>query len=80
MTERSNADLFEVLICQVRQDGKINVVLSKTLNVLPETELLQPVTNLLHRGAPRGFVDRATGLRQYRMPPDSTGQGSVFGA
>jgi hypothetical protein len=50
MAKRRNADLFEVLICQISKDGKIDVVLGKALSVLPETELLEPVRNLLHRG------------------------------
>jgi hypothetical protein len=49
MTERS-ANLFEVLICQILHDHKANVVLGKSLRVLPEAELLQPVSDLLHRG------------------------------
>jgi hypothetical protein len=33
----------------MRQDGEIDVILGKALSVLPETELLKPVRNLLHR-------------------------------
>ena len=56
MAQRHNANLFEVLICQIRKDGKIDVVLGKALSVLPETELLEPVRNPLHRGrTPEGF-------------------------
>jgi hypothetical protein len=36
MAQRHNADLFEVLICQIRKDGKIDVVLGKTLGILSE--------------------------------------------
>ena len=50
MTERGNTSLFEVLIGQIRQNDKADVVLSKPLRVLPEAELLQPVGDLLHRG------------------------------
>src|SRR5262245_53480923 len=50
MAERRNADLFEVLICQISKDGKIDVVLGKAVSVLPETELLKPICNLLHLG------------------------------
>src|SRR6516165_7666548 len=50
MPERHNANLFEVLISQVAQNGKINIVLGKALNVLLHTELFEPVRNLLHRG------------------------------
>jgi hypothetical protein len=38
MAERQNADLFEVLICEISKDGQIDVVLGKALSVLPETE------------------------------------------
>ena len=50
VAERCNANLFEVLICQIRQDDKANVILGKTPSVLAETELFEPVCNLLHRG------------------------------
>ena len=49
MTERRNANLFEVLICQIRQDDKANIVLSKALRVLSKIELLKPFGDLLHR-------------------------------
>jgi hypothetical protein len=49
-SERRDANLFEVLICQIRQDDKTNVILGKTPSVLAETEPLKPVCNLLHRG------------------------------
>jgi hypothetical protein len=59
MTERRNANLFEVLIGQIRQDDKTNVILGKALSVLSETELLKPVRNLLHRGPSVGATRRA---------------------
>jgi hypothetical protein len=39
-----------VLIREIGQDGKADVVLGKARRVLPETELLKPVSDLLHRG------------------------------
>ena len=45
MIERRNADLFEILISQIRQNGKGNVVLSKAVSVLSETKLLEPFHN-----------------------------------
>jgi hypothetical protein len=48
VTERCNANLFEVLIGEIRQDDKADVVLGKALRVLSETELLKPVRELLH--------------------------------
>jgi hypothetical protein len=38
-----------VLIREIGQNCKANVVLGKSLSVLSETQLLQPVSNLLHR-------------------------------
>src|SRR5262245_30473423 len=52
MSERHNANLFEVLIGQVAQNSEVNIVLGKRLNVLGHTELLEPIRNLLHRSAP----------------------------
>ena len=49
MTERRNPKLFQVLVCQMGQDSKGNVVLGKALRVLPEADVLKPVRNLLHR-------------------------------
>jgi hypothetical protein len=66
------------LVCQIRQDGKIDVILGKALRVLPETELLKPVSDLLHGGpSPRGYraelLDRAmeslTDKSQGSTPP-----------
>ena len=51
MTKRGNPKFFEILVCQVRQDDKANVILGKALRVLPETKLLKPVSDLLHRGS-----------------------------
>src|SRR5580704_15370214 len=45
-----NADVLEVLLAKMREYGNINLILGKPLSVLPETELFQPVRNLLHRG------------------------------
>jgi hypothetical protein len=52
-----------VLIGQIGQDGKADVVLGKSLRVLPETELLKPVSDLLHRG----------GAPEYRASPARVG-------
>ena len=57
MAERRNADLFEVLICQISKNGNIDVVLDKPLSVLPETEVLKPVrTSPLGPSDPAGFL------------------------
>jgi hypothetical protein len=49
MTQR-HPDFFKVSVREVRQDRKANIVLGKSLGVLPEAELLQPVGDLLHGG------------------------------
>jgi hypothetical protein len=54
MTERDTY-VLKVLIREIGQDGKADVVLGKSLRVLPETELLKPVSDLLHRGATPGI-------------------------
>jgi hypothetical protein len=52
MAKRCDADFFKVLIRQVAQNGKINIVLGKALGVLGHAELFEPVRNLLHCAAP----------------------------
>jgi hypothetical protein len=48
MPER-DTDFPEVLICEMAENGNVNLVLGKALSVLPETEPFEPVRNLLHR-------------------------------
>ncbi len=45
-----DAKIFEVLIGQMRECRKINVVFGKALCVLGHAERFEPVRNLLHRG------------------------------
>jgi hypothetical protein len=54
------------LICQIRQDDKANVILGKTPSVLAETEPLEPVCNLLHRGC----TPARTGVAKQSAPDD----------
>jgi hypothetical protein len=49
MAERRDPNLFEILIGQVTQNIEINIILGKSLSVLPDAELFEPVCNLLHR-------------------------------
>jgi hypothetical protein len=44
-----------VLIREIGQNGKADIVLGKALRVLSETELLKPVSDLLHRGSALGL-------------------------
>ena len=52
MPNRFNAHFFEILISQILQNIKINIVLSKALSVLVHAELFEPVRNLLHHSLP----------------------------
>ena len=60
MTKR-HPDFFEVLVCQIRQNGETNVILGESLSVSPKAERLKPVRNLLHRGPYKVKVTRAPG-------------------
>jgi hypothetical protein len=64
MTKRGDPKFFQVLVCQMRQDTKVDVILGKALRVLPETELLKPVSDLLHRGS----------VPDYRTSPARIGE------
>ena len=64
MTKRSDPKFFQVLVCQMRQDTKIDVILGKALRVLLETELLKSVRDLLH---PDSAPD-------YRASPPAIGE------
>jgi hypothetical protein len=50
MTKRRHTNLFEVLVCQIRQNGEADVIFGKPLSILPKAELLKPLRNLLHLG------------------------------
>ena len=55
MTERY-PNVFKVVIRQIGQDGKAEVILGKKLRVLCKTKLLKPIGNLLHRHPGSGDV------------------------
>ena len=42
-----------MLIRKIGQNGKTDVILGKALRVLPKTNFLKPLRNLLHRGPSR---------------------------
>ena len=48
MTERRNSNFFEVLVGQIRQDNKVDVILGKPSSVLLEAELLKPRQKFYH--------------------------------
>src|SRR4029077_1049201 len=65
---KDNAEVFQVLICQVAQNRKINAVFSKASRVLGHAELFEPIGNLLHgRKPPR---DRAYGALDEDTRPN----------
>jgi hypothetical protein len=45
-----NAELFQVLLSQFRQDFPINVIFSKQLGILSQSNLFQPVLQIGHLG------------------------------
>src|SRR5215471_21529724 len=49
MPER-DSDFFQVLIGQIAENARINVIVGKTLRVLPEANCVEPVRNRLHCG------------------------------
>jgi hypothetical protein len=65
MTKRRNANLFEILVGQIRQDDKANVVLDKALLVLTKTEPLKPVSDPPHPGS--AFRDYRAFTRPHRQ-------------
>jgi hypothetical protein len=52
MAKRSDEDLFQILIGQIRQDREIYIIISKALGILGHAELFEPVRHLLHRLPP----------------------------
>jgi hypothetical protein len=48
MPER-NANVFQILISQMRENRNIDFVLDKAIGVFGHPELFEPVRNLLHR-------------------------------
>jgi hypothetical protein len=49
---KGDAEFFQALICQVRQDRGVDVVLGKALRVLGHAELFEPMRKVLHCAAP----------------------------
>jgi hypothetical protein len=49
MTERTDTEVFQVLVCQIPENREIDIVVSKALGVLGHSEFFEPISNLLHR-------------------------------
>ena len=43
-----DAELLQILICQIRENAEVDRVFSKALGVLGHAELFEPIGNLLH--------------------------------
>jgi hypothetical protein len=50
-----DADFLQVFVGQIAENAGIDVIFGKTLRVLPEANCIEPVCNLLHRGAAGGL-------------------------
>jgi hypothetical protein len=70
MTEGSDTEVFQVLVCQIAEDREIDIVISKAPGVLGHPEFFEPIRNLLHRRPPTDlrypFWTRRTEV--YRTP------------
>jgi hypothetical protein len=60
MTSKPERNNIWVFAHDAGEHREINVVLGKALNVLSDTELLEPVRNLLHRGRTRRVSRRTS--------------------
>ena len=48
---KDNAEILEILICQVREDGEIDPILSKALRILGHAKLFEPLSKTVHNTA-----------------------------
>jgi len=57
---KRDAYVLEILIGQIPKGTNVNIVFGKALGVLGHSQLLEPVRNFLHRGAPTisSWLDR----------------------
>ena len=51
-----DAELLQILIRQIGENTEINSVIGKTLGILGQAKLSEPVLNLLHRGPPKRII------------------------
>jgi hypothetical protein len=52
MAKRSDEDLFQILIGQIRQDREIYIIISKALGILGHAELFEPAPSPASSAAP----------------------------
>jgi hypothetical protein len=67
-----NPELLQILIRQIGEDAEVDAVLGKALRVLPETELFEPIRNLLHRGSACEYPASSARIRQFILQIRST--------
>src|SRR5262245_42115904 len=53
---QQNAEILEILLCEVADDREINSVVGEALGVLRQAELFEPLRNLLHCRPLRRFL------------------------
>jgi hypothetical protein len=53
---QQNAEVLEVLLSQIADDGEVNGVVGEALGVFGQAELLEPVRNMLRRNLPHRFT------------------------
>ena len=46
---QQNAELLQILICQLGENVNLDSVLDKSFRVLGQVEFFEPIRNLLHR-------------------------------
>jgi hypothetical protein len=49
---KQDAQLLQVVVCQIGENAEINMVLCEKLRVLGHAEIFEPVGNLLHGPSP----------------------------
>lgn len=59
MTERSYPNLFEIVVCEIKENGIVDRVLGKAPSVLAKTNTGDPLANLVHHAtAPSYLIER----------------------
>src|SRR5262249_37121201 len=69
---QQNAEILEVLLCQVAEDRKLNGVMNEPLGVLTQADRCEPLGNAFHGTARRpagGFCARAASGHAAAAPP-----------
>jgi hypothetical protein len=69
---KDDTEIFQVLICQVAEDGEINAVLGEALGVLGHAKVFEPVRNVLHRGHQQFVAGPQSPLSLYQYFHNST--------